>query len=246
MSNQQEEIKARDKQAESFEQWYIQKGILHDYVEKKVIIDALNLQRDDTVLDAGCGTGRLTREMAKQCKKVYGIDFSPKSIEWLNKKLQEQRIKNVETFVGDITQQLPIKEKVDKIVSVQVIEHIPNENERYLALKNLYNQLKVGGVCVITLYSWGTLFDRGLVKEGRFTNGVYYFRFTPDEVETLFKKCGFRNVSVKGCVNFRGYAVLNNRGLYRLLYPVAKLDVFLSRLKVSCSFGAYLVCKGIK
>ncbi len=244
--SQQEEIKARDEQAESFEQWYIRRGVLHDYVEKQVIIDLLNLQRDDAVLDAGCGTGRLTREMAKQCRKVYGIDFSPKSIEWLNKKLREQWIKNVEIFVGDITKQLPIKEKVDKIISVQVIQHIPTESERYLALTNLYNQLKVGGICVITIYSWGSFFDRGLAKEGRFTNGVYYFRFTPNEVETLFKKCGFKNVSVKGCVNFRGYAVLNKFGIYRLLYPVAKLDAFLSRFKVSCFFGTYLVCKGIK
>lgn len=44
----------------------------------------------------------------------------------------------------------------------------------------------------------------------------------------------------------RGYAILNKCGLYRILYPVAKLDAFLSRFKVSCSLGTYLVCKGIK
>jgi SAM-dependent methyltransferase len=246
MSSQQEEITARDEQAESYEQWYGQRGVLYNYVEKKVIIDALNLQKDDIVLDAGCGTGRLAREMAQRCKKVYGIDFSPKSIEWLNKKLQEQRINNIEMSVGDLTGNLPIKEEVDKVISVQTIQHIPNENGRYLALKNLYNQLKVGGVCVITLYNWGSFLDRGLVKEGRFANGIYYFRFTPTEVEVLFKECGFRNVWVNGCVNFRWYSVLNNRGLYWLLYPIAKLDIFLSRFKISRRLGAYLLCKGTK
>jgi len=47
MSSQQEEIKARDEQAGSFEQWYGRRGVLYNYVEKKVIIDALNLQKDD-------------------------------------------------------------------------------------------------------------------------------------------------------------------------------------------------------
>jgi SAM-dependent methyltransferase len=246
MSDQQKEIIARDEQAESYEQWYGQRGVLYNYVEKKVVIDALNLQKDDIVLDAGCGTGRIAREMASRCKKVYGIDFSPKSIEWLNKKLQEQRINNIEASVGDITGHLPIKEKVDKVLSVQTIQHIPTEDERFLALKNLYNQLKPGGVCVITLYNWGSFLDRKLVKEDKFSNGVYYFRFTPTEVETMFKKCGFKNVRANGCMNFRWYAILNNRAFRWLFYPVARFDVLLSNFKISRFFGAYVVCKGIK
>lgn len=145
MSNQEEEIRARDGQAEEFEDWYLQRGYYYDWVEKRTILNALNLQREDVVLDVGCGTGRFTKVIAKKCKKVYGVDFSPKSIEVLNKKAQEEGIQNIETYVCDITKPLPIKENVDKIVSVQTIQHIPTEAERHKALKNLYDQLNGGG-----------------------------------------------------------------------------------------------------
>lgn len=145
MSNQEEETRARDGQAEEFEDWYLQRGYCYDWVEKKTILNALNLQKEDTVLDVGCGTGRFTRVMAKKCKKVYGIDFSSKSIEVLDRKAREEEIQNIETYVCDITKPLPIKEKVDKIVSVQVIQHIPTDAERCMTLKNLYDQLNGGG-----------------------------------------------------------------------------------------------------
>lgn len=112
-----------------------------------MVINALNIKKDNVILDAGCGVGRLTIKIAKQCKKVYGLDFSPKSIEVLREKLKEQDITNVKTFICDITEALPTKEAVDKILSIQTIQHIPSDEERVIALKNLYNQLKEGGSC---------------------------------------------------------------------------------------------------
>jgi SAM-dependent methyltransferase len=246
MSDQKDEIKARDEQAEEFEDWYLQKGYYYDWIEKKTILNALNLQREDVVLDVGCGTGRFAREISRKCNKVYGIDFSPKSIEVLNKKTQEEGIKNIEPYVCDITKPLPIKEKVDKIVSFQVIQHIPTDAGRFMALRNLYDHLKRGGVCVISVYNWRPHVNREFLKEGKFPNGIYYLRFTPNEVEGLFRKCGFKDISVRGCINFRGYGILNGHKFYKLFYPVTKLDTYLSRFRFSCSLGNFLVCRGIK
>src|SRR3989338_259534 len=148
MSNQEQEILARDSQAEEFEEWYLKKGFFYDWVEKKTIRNSLNLQSGDIVLDAGCGTGRLARAIAKQCKKVYGLDFSAKSIEVLNRRAIDEGIHNIETYICDFIKYIPIKEKVDKIISVQAIQHIPAAGEKIKALKNLYDQLKPGGICV--------------------------------------------------------------------------------------------------
>lgn len=99
---------------------------------------------------------------------------------------------------------------------------------------------------MITLYNWGSTFSRGLLKEGEFPNGIYYLRFIPNEAEALFKRCGFKDISVGGCINFRGYSLLNGHKFYKLFYPVAKLDTFLSRFRFSCSLGSFLICKGVK
>lgn len=39
------------------------------------IFAALDLKPDETVLDFGCGSGYMTYEMARRCKKAYGIDI---------------------------------------------------------------------------------------------------------------------------------------------------------------------------
>ena len=122
MSKQKKEIEARDSEAKQYEQRYLlSKGYLFDWVEKMTVLNALNLQEEDVVLDIGCGTGRLSLEIAQRCRKVYGLDFSTESIAVLNKKINEKGITNIKTFVGDVSELLPIKEKIDKIVSVQVI-----------------------------------------------------------------------------------------------------------------------------
>ncbi len=247
MSDQEAEIISRDKDAESYEIWYLKnKGYYYDWVEKKTILNALNLKKEDIVLDAGCGTGRFTREIAKKCQKVYAVDFSPKSIDFLNKKALEEGLTNIETYIGDVTRPFPVNEWVNKIVSVQVIQHIPTDSLRQQAVNNLYSCLKPRGVRVLSLYNANPIFGAGMVKEGRFADGIYYHRFTPSELETLMKISGFKNVSVRGTINLRIYSVLKNRWLGYLLYPAALIDLFLSRFPVSCRLGSYLVCRGIK
>lgn len=246
INNQEREIAARDEGAEDYEAWYIKKGILHDWVESKVIIDMLRLKREDIVLDVGCGTGRIARKIALQCKKVIGVDFSSKSIQILMEKAKQIGINNIETFVTDIKQPLPIKEQVDKVISIQVIQHIPTYTERCKAVRNLHNQLKDGGVCVITLYNYGFFSKRKLQKEGKFPGGIYYLRFTSDEAEGLMRDCGFKDISIRGCVNFKKYVLVEACGIKSLFRPIARLDAFWSKLKISCLTGEYLVCKGIK
>jgi ubiquinone/menaquinone biosynthesis C-methylase UbiE len=242
MSNQDREIEARDKQAEIYESWYLQKGVLYDWVEKKTIINALELKTQDIVLDVGCGTGRITLEMAHKCKKIYGIDFSTRSIDILNKKLLKAGIQNVVPFVGDTTQPLQIGDPIDKIASVQVIQHIPSFEKRLETLKSLYKILKPGGICVISLYNFGSIFTRNSKKEGYFDNGIYYYRFTPKEAENFLKESGFRSVTVRGCVNFQWYSSLNSMKFQ----AIADIDALFSKYKLSSNFGKYLICKGIK
>ena len=94
----------------------------HDSIAEKMSHEAINDEilkdRFDEVmgsfqihpgkaLDAGCGTGEFTVQLAKSGLEVAGVDISRKSIEFLNKysKKNNLRIKGV---VGDI-ENLPFK-----------------------------------------------------------------------------------------------------------------------------------------
>ena len=245
---QEHEIKARDEFAEDYDRWYVEsKGHLFDWVEKEVVKRSLKLNRDDIVLDAGCGTGRLTIEIARHVKKVYAIDFSYKSIEVLNEKLKRENIRNVITRVADISEELFLDDKVTKIVSVQVIQHLPTKEKRQKALVNLYNLLKESGIIVVTAYHYNFLAKmRGFLKEGYFDNGIYYFRFTKEEIKSTLEEVGFRQVAIKTYIHFKGYKVLN--AFWNRLTPIplalGYLDILLSNFYLP--FGKYLIGRGIK
>lgn len=45
----------------------------------------LDLQKDDVLLDLGCANGLITKELAKKCKEVVGLDFSQPLLEVANR-----------------------------------------------------------------------------------------------------------------------------------------------------------------
>ena len=72
-----------------------------------------------TVLDIGCGTGRLSRKIADYGAKVTGIDISEKMLEQARKKDSKS---NYILYKPD--NPFPFKHKFDFIVSNLVLEHI--------------------------------------------------------------------------------------------------------------------------
>ncbi len=72
-----------------------------------------------TVLDIGCGTGRLSRQITKAGGKVIGIDISEKMLEQARKKDS-----NTEYIHFNSNDAFPFQNKFDFIVSNLVLEHI--------------------------------------------------------------------------------------------------------------------------
>ncbi|MBR4447450.1 class I SAM-dependent methyltransferase [Methanobrevibacter sp.] len=66
------------------------------------LFDKLILDETDTVLDVGCGEGSVTIPIAKRVKKVIGIDSSPKMLEYLEKRAEDNKISNIETILKPI------------------------------------------------------------------------------------------------------------------------------------------------
>lgn len=91
-----------DEVAEPQEEWGVE------------VLARLELSGDQTVLDAGCGSGRLTRHLvgALPRGRVIGVDASPSMIELARVKLGD----GAELRVGDLLD-LDLREEVDAVFS---------------------------------------------------------------------------------------------------------------------------------
>jgi len=249
MSHQEKEIIARDYFAEKHEEnQEKQKGYFQKWLETSIVLFYANIKRNDIVLDAGSGTGRITRIIAKKCKKVYAVDFSKKSLEVMAKRARSKNINNIIYIHTDLTSNIPINDEINKVVCVQVIQHIPGESERIKALKTIFNCLKTGGMIIVTVYNWNKKTEnKGLRKQGFFEHGISYFRYTPDEIRSQLENCGFDKVTIRGYINFGCYGIFGNKIIGNLLLlPFAILDRIITKFEFSTRTGFYLVCTGLK
>lgn len=101
-----------DKVAEEFDTFYREeKGVLRkaiDNVFRKGMTERFNLTLEECenvngkkILDIGCGSGRLSVELAKRGAHVVGIDFSQKMLNIASLAAKEQGLEDKCTFIQD-------------------------------------------------------------------------------------------------------------------------------------------------
>lgn len=103
------------------------------------VLDRLELRGDETALDAGCGTGKLTAQLVARLPqgRVIGVDGSPSMIEQASKLLPE----TVELHVQDLTS-LALVDPVDVVASSATFHWIADHD---LLFARLAAVLRPGG-----------------------------------------------------------------------------------------------------
>lgn len=104
--------------------------------------------REDSVLDAGCGSGNVVIAFAKHSKKIQGWDINNNSIIFLNSLLKEKGIKNARAVKQNLLD-INSSQKFSKVVLSEVIEHFAHENYTKM-LKNLHSVMVPNGRIFIT------------------------------------------------------------------------------------------------
>ncbi|MGA2121716.1 MAG: methyltransferase domain-containing protein [Methanoregula sp.] len=61
----------------------------------------LGLLRTDTILEIGCGTGKVSVAMAKTVKKVYSLDKRPDAVSLATENARHAGVQNIEFFCTD-------------------------------------------------------------------------------------------------------------------------------------------------
>lgn len=89
----------------------------------ELVLCRLNINKDDSVLDVGLGTGFETFMLSNRSKEIVGIDISEPLVKFLNK---HHRLDNASYIVQDATKEPPNEffGAFDKCISLDVLEHV--------------------------------------------------------------------------------------------------------------------------
>jgi putative AdoMet-dependent methyltransferase len=112
--------------------------------EAKEIVKRLEITPEDVVLDFGCGTGGIALNLADHCKKVICVDISNVMLDILKDKAKKEKIENIETHCAGFLTYNHEDGKVDKIVSIAALHHLP-DFWKSVALLKMNDILKPGG-----------------------------------------------------------------------------------------------------
>ncbi|MBN2049017.1 MAG: class I SAM-dependent methyltransferase [Spirochaetales bacterium] len=70
-------------------------------------VECMGIRPEDTVLDSGCGPGRLSVPLAKRAKSVTSLDFNPYCLEHVRENAAKEGVKNITPVLKDWTTVTP-------------------------------------------------------------------------------------------------------------------------------------------
>src|ERR1041385_310164 len=112
------------------------------------LLEVLAPQPGERILDVGCGTGRLTAEIANSGAEAVGIDYSPTMISHARRAFPNLRFETQDAC------HMPYRGEFDAVFSNAALHWVQPANEAAAAMANA---LKPGGRLVVELGGQGNI-----------------------------------------------------------------------------------------
>lgn len=211
------------------------------------------ITKEETVLNIGCGDGVQALIYKDNFKKMVGIDINEERLEIAKKLKEHYQLDNFEIIKADV-EAIPLAEKFDKAIGIDVIEHVINPDKMAWEINRL---LKENGQVLITFPAmhdkWEDLFrfiGRNILR--RKSKTVIKPGWNPDQHQYNHSlKQWIRIVEAQGfeLMNCRAstmFPPLHYLGMPRFWFKnkiIRSIDGFFCKMPGIKNLGQSLVCR---
>jgi 2-polyprenyl-3-methyl-5-hydroxy-6-metoxy-1,4-benzoquinol methylase len=206
-----------DKVADEFDNIYENRGPIFTKIINKLFRKAMYERvpitvqesrplQDKTVLDIGCGSGRVGFLLAKEGARVIGIDYARSMIE-LAKKYQQQLkvVNNVEFICSDFMNDFPEDKKYDISIALGVFDYIKDP------IPFLKKVKKITTNKIIASYPAKFAFQSPLRRMWLSARNCPVFFYTEGELKKIYSYIGTEKIKIirvpQGALLPDGYVV---------------------------------------
>lgn len=102
-----------------------------------------------SILDIGCGAGRISIYLAQRGYQVTGIDVCEGLLS-VAREISKKRSQDIHFSLSEGTKLSFPDEEFDALIGFKILCYIPTRELRNQQLKEFYRVLKPGGMCIIT------------------------------------------------------------------------------------------------
>jgi len=189
------------------------------------------------VLETGCGSGRLVREMARRGFETTGLDLNTTALAYCRKKLEAEKLEGqlVQGNMVDFDFDQPFDAAFN---AINTFRHLETEASAIRHLKCVARHLKPGGVFVLSLHLvprggelWGT--ERWGTRSA---NLSVYYSLTVTDVDL---KKRIERLKITMNVKTQGLQYRLSDEIRLRLYDVEQLKETLSKVKQLNLVGVY-------
>ena len=158
-----------------------------------------HLGPESTVLDLGCGIGRVALYVAPRCRSLWVVDASPVMLRYARRRLADHSNVRYARSRGTSVPDVPAS-SVDLVYSLLTLQHLERE-DAFLLLEDTRRMLRPGGTAYLTFPNLlsDTYLDAflGYARAGFSDRRARARFYTPQEVERVLGAAGLTVASLE-------------------------------------------------